>query len=330
MKLGAKIELGRKKKDLTSADLSGVLNISEETLLRIERNEINPDEKLLKEISNVLDISYSYLISEPNSNIENKVNNSIIETNDNISNIETTKPIKKTYKTINKDKLTLIKVFLVIGAVLDPLALAAPFVRNSYNNYLLLFNLYYLVCIPLCVYSFKVLKKAEKREDLTAIGIIDLFFLSLVGGILILCLKDKDFIIETNIEKEGKKQKNEKKKKKEEINNNDICDKKGNQISFYDKAQELINDGIDDARYVYKKGSFEENEVLNKLDELKNKYAEINDLNTFNEFIKVYDEIMAGTKKKLVDKQNIETIILVSVFAFVSIGVIVCLLVTLL
>ncbi len=38
------------------------------------------------------------------------------------------------------------------------------------------------------------LKKAQSKSELVAWGVLDLFFCSLIGGILVLCLKDEDLV----------------------------------------------------------------------------------------------------------------------------------------
>lgn len=38
------------------------------------------------------------------------------------------------------------------------------------------------------------LKKAQSKSELVAWGVLDIFFCSLIGGILVLCLKDEDLV----------------------------------------------------------------------------------------------------------------------------------------
>lgn len=53
---------------------------------------------------------------------------------------------------------------------------------------------FYLI-IPLIVgfIALKKLKTATSKQELTGIAVVTLIFCSLIGGILMLCLNDKDF-----------------------------------------------------------------------------------------------------------------------------------------
>ncbi|MGP1451405.1 MAG: hypothetical protein ACTTJO_01370 [Metamycoplasmataceae bacterium] len=44
------------------------------------------------------------------------------------------------------------------------------------------------------ILALQTINKAESRKDLTSMGIITLLFCSLVGGILMLCVNDDEFI----------------------------------------------------------------------------------------------------------------------------------------
>lgn len=57
----------------------------------------------------------------------------------------------------------------------------------------MIFGFYLIFPIIIGAITLKKLKTATKKDDVKTWGIISLIFCNIIGGILILCLKDSDF-----------------------------------------------------------------------------------------------------------------------------------------
>ena len=64
MTFGDQLSKARKEKDLTQEELAEKLNLSRQTILRWEKNQVFPDISNLKAVAQVLDVSFDYLLSE--------------------------------------------------------------------------------------------------------------------------------------------------------------------------------------------------------------------------------------------------------------------------
>ena len=64
MTFGDQLSKARKNKDLTQEELAERLNLSRQTILRWEKNQVFPDISNLKGVAQVLDISFDYLLGE--------------------------------------------------------------------------------------------------------------------------------------------------------------------------------------------------------------------------------------------------------------------------
>lgn len=64
MTFGDQLSKARKNKDLTQEELAERLNLSRQTILRWEKNQVFPDISNLKAVAQVLDISFDYLLGE--------------------------------------------------------------------------------------------------------------------------------------------------------------------------------------------------------------------------------------------------------------------------
>ena len=295
MTLGEKIKFGRKKLGLSKEDFASILNVSLEEVQSIENNELLPDTNKMIQISNVLDFSLDYLLKDnfSNSSTKEKSNNQnkeeitnvefisidqndIADTENKDILVENNKQNINDHsynKCIKQNKYKLIKIWSIIGVVLSPLALTSSFVYLGPCCYLCL--LYYVVSIPLCIYILKLVKNSKNRDELIKWGIISLFFVSIISGILILTLKDEDY---SNEEVIVKSQKNKVKQEKEE--------------KFINKLQELGYTNINHSIKIIKKLKIDDNikqEAYQKLNVLKNDCKNIksyDDLNKFNKEVK--------------------------------------------
>lgn len=64
MTFGDQLSKARKNKDLTQEELAERLNLSRQTILRWEKDQVFPDISNLKAVAQVLDISFDYLLGE--------------------------------------------------------------------------------------------------------------------------------------------------------------------------------------------------------------------------------------------------------------------------
>lgn len=84
---------------------------------------------------------------------------------------------------------TTTKVFIWIGAALNFLNVFI----NIRRDYLIVvfFAILAVAGLAIAVLATMKLSEAEKKSDITAFGVLALLFCGLVGGILMLCLKDE-------------------------------------------------------------------------------------------------------------------------------------------
>ena len=64
MTFGDQLSKARKVKGLTQEELAERLNLSRQTILRWEKNQVFPDISNLKAVAQVLDVSFDYLLGE--------------------------------------------------------------------------------------------------------------------------------------------------------------------------------------------------------------------------------------------------------------------------
>ena len=76
MTFGDQLTKARKAKELTQEELAGKLNLSRQTILRWEKNQVFPDISNLKAVAQVLDVSFDYLLGEdqPEKNSTSEMN----------------------------------------------------------------------------------------------------------------------------------------------------------------------------------------------------------------------------------------------------------------
>lgn len=64
MTFGEQLSKARKEKSFTQEELAEKLNLSRQTILRWEKNQVFPDISNLKAVAHVLDVSFDYLLGE--------------------------------------------------------------------------------------------------------------------------------------------------------------------------------------------------------------------------------------------------------------------------
>ncbi len=94
---------------------------------------------------------------------------------------------------IKKGPFTLATVFLILGAAFTPLVSFINLYNLFKSGIALIALLGYLVTIPLCVVTILKMKTAERRDQLILWGVLSIFFVSLLGGIFVLVIKESDF-----------------------------------------------------------------------------------------------------------------------------------------
>lgn len=64
MTFGDQLSKARKEKEFTQEELAEKLNLSRQTILRWEKNQVFPDISNLKAVAQVLDVSFDYLLGD--------------------------------------------------------------------------------------------------------------------------------------------------------------------------------------------------------------------------------------------------------------------------
>lgn len=68
MTFGDQLSKARKEKEFTQEELAEKLNLSRQTILRWEKNQVFPDISNLKAVAQILDVSFDYLLGEDKTN----------------------------------------------------------------------------------------------------------------------------------------------------------------------------------------------------------------------------------------------------------------------
>lgn len=79
MTFGNQLTKARKENDLTQEQLAEKLNLSRQTILRWEKNQVFPDISNLRAVTEVLEVSFNYLLGETES-VEEKTESTNILT----------------------------------------------------------------------------------------------------------------------------------------------------------------------------------------------------------------------------------------------------------
>ncbi|WP_338826312.1 HTH-type transcriptional regulator ImmR [Moorella thermoacetica] len=69
MGLGGRLRKARENKGLTQAQLGKLLNVSDATINRYEREQRKPDPEMLRKLAGVLDVSVDYLVNGPKASV---------------------------------------------------------------------------------------------------------------------------------------------------------------------------------------------------------------------------------------------------------------------
>ena len=119
--LGNRIRQLRKKKNLTQKQLADKLNISEQALALYEQNRRRPNPDILKDLSNVLEVSVDYLLdNDIASNTIQDISSNDEELNEKLKRLaedEFDKTLFKKYGDLTEEKKKL--VMAVINGIID-------------------------------------------------------------------------------------------------------------------------------------------------------------------------------------------------------------------
>lgn len=179
--IGERIASLRKKRGFTQKDLGDFLGVTDKAISRWESGYGNPDITILPKLARLLGTTTDYLLSgEGPSSSENN----------------SQKPCKDSNRKPLRVLMTLGKVFTVLGAVFFCLMLVIfsipPFMAGQYALFVASI-IFIAIDSLICLLTFDVLHKAKTKKDVIAIGVISLLFCFGVGGVLILCIPEREF-----------------------------------------------------------------------------------------------------------------------------------------
>lgn len=197
MTLGEKIQLSRKKKGMSQEDLANLLNVSRQAVQKWESGASTPELSKLVEMSNLFEVSIDWLVKDA---LEIK-NETIKE-----AEAEPNKEERAAARILDRGTYKVIKVWIIIGMILTPLMFTGQFFLNNPNPspFAFLGLLEYAITIPLGIVTIRKLKTAGLKGPLIGWGIVTMLFVSFLGGLLILCIKDNKFIPLGELSQNGK------------------------------------------------------------------------------------------------------------------------------
>jgi transcriptional regulator with XRE-family HTH domain len=82
MGFGERLKKARQRKGLTQAQLGKLLNVSDATINRYEREQRKPDPEMLRKLAEVLDVSVDYLLNGPKASVHDFENLAAHRTDD--------------------------------------------------------------------------------------------------------------------------------------------------------------------------------------------------------------------------------------------------------
>lgn len=180
MTLGEKIQLGRKKTNLSKEDFASILNISLEVVDAIESDRYVPDTKTMVQISNILNLSLDYLLKD-------------VKNEEPVVNVTEKGSKDLSKKKIKKSKLTTIRCLLVAEVIISTVICVFWGLALSLQYGWIAGIVRLFVSLPIAIHSVNKIKKSKHKTDFLAESIIVLLFTGLISGIFMLCIKDDDY-----------------------------------------------------------------------------------------------------------------------------------------
>lgn len=202
MNLNDKIRNERIKNNFSLEEFASLLGVCTQIVQEWELGTIVPSPRELSKISSTLNVSIDSFQEDTIDNFQNESEICNEKVDDNLNQVDNSLfSIKENY--MKPNEMRSCKIWLIIGAVLTPLFVGGAYTRNAYKPESLYFLLLYLITIPLCCITISKLKKGKTRSEVKPWGIVSLFFVSLIGGILILSANFNTKIIKKNTEEQN-------------------------------------------------------------------------------------------------------------------------------
>lgn len=193
MKMFAKIQLARKKKGLSQEELADKLNVSRQAVQKWESGASQPEISKLVQISEILNVSLDYLLKNEITPEQSQTSEKSETEKNNFEN--RSEPTNSVYdETYALKRKKAIKVWMIIGIVLTPLATGGSFLDNGRNPWAMWFLLLYLVTIPLGCLAIHSVYSSNCKSKTIKYGVLSLIFVSFIAGILILSTQEKAYI----------------------------------------------------------------------------------------------------------------------------------------
>lgn len=195
MTIGEKIQLCRKKKGMSQEDLANLLNVSRQSVQKWESGATVPEVNKLIAISDCFDISLDWLLKDANSPEENiqSEQEPIKEASSKEEPLEI-QTVSYQPQRSGGPSYKAIKVWTILGIILTPLSIGGTILyATNYSRASLFALLIYLITIPVGIWVLHRVKYAPSKDETTRAGVVSLLFVSIIGGILILCTKESQF-----------------------------------------------------------------------------------------------------------------------------------------
>ena len=176
--IGKNLKDVRKQKGFSVDDLASQTGIAKEIILKYENGDESLNIHALISICETLRVSSDVILC-----LRQDSSSEGIQKKD------------KEASRLKSRKYSTFKAWLIIGCILTPLAIGGSIIGASQGQDLtgLIALALYVICIPLCFLVLRQCREATNRYDLIAPGIISLFFVSIIGGLLLFFAKDDDF-----------------------------------------------------------------------------------------------------------------------------------------
>lgn len=326
MELGQRIQSCRREKGISQEELADILGVSRQAVQKWESGASQPELSNLLALGEALGVSMDFLLkgdhrtesSETPAPIEIRASTPSPAPTPASSGEALSKGIF-VKKHLDPRRIRAIKIWMIIGCVLTPMAAGGSYLNNQYKPEALFFLLLYLVTIPLCVAAIKKCKKAESQSELVGLGVACLILVSLLGGVFMLTSGDRYFVEDrpkTNEELREEEQKRiqaqelEKKTQQERERQLELQNER-------DRISRLRSSKITLLRVLYRdfkrkeynpsdisKANFQKEKAIRSLDSLKSEEEMSKVVTAYKNFLAGFslDEVFYARRKRKVKK----------------------------
>lgn len=177
--IGKNLKDVRRQKGFSVDDLASQTGIAKEILLKYENGDESLNIHAMISICETLRVSSDVILC-----LRQDSSSEGIQKKD-----------KEASRRMKRREYSTFKAWLIIGCILTPLAIGGSIIGASQGQDLtgLIALALYVIWFPLCFLVLRQCREATNRYDLIAPGIISLFFVSIIGGLLLFFAKDDDF-----------------------------------------------------------------------------------------------------------------------------------------